>query len=97
MVHQHKSLQGWQAVSIVLWKVIRKSASNKNNDITFNTTLPYYLAHINRAGGLYGRVLTEVMSTDRTQWGLYTWQGQDSPIQTNLAPLVRILILVFAI
>ena len=30
-----------------------------------------YLALINRAGGLYGRVLTEVVSTDRTQWGLY--------------------------
>ena len=25
------------------------------------------LAHINRAGGLYGRILTEVVSTDRTQ------------------------------
>ena len=32
----------------------------------------YYLALINRAGGLYGRILTEVVSTDRTQWGLYT-------------------------
>ena len=32
-----------------------------------------YLALINRAGGLYGRILTEVVSTDRTQWGLYTW------------------------
>ena len=31
-----------------------------------------YLALINRAGGLYGRILTEVVSTDRTQWGLYT-------------------------
>ena len=30
------------------------------------------LALINRAGGLYGRILTEVVSTDRTQWGLYT-------------------------
>ena len=37
MVHQHKSLQGWQTVSIVLRKVIQKSANNKNNDIT----LPY--------------------------------------------------------
>ena len=27
----------------------------------------YYLALINRAGGLYGRILTEVVSTDRTQ------------------------------
>ena len=31
-----------------------------------------YLALTNRAGGLYGRILTEVVSTDRTQWGLYT-------------------------
>ena len=31
-----------------------------------------YLPLINRAGGLYGRILTEVVSTDRTQWGLYT-------------------------
>ena len=28
------------------------------------------LALINRAGGLYGRILTEVVSTDRTQCGL---------------------------
>ena len=27
----------------------------------------YYLALINRAKGLYGRILTEVVSTDRTQ------------------------------
>jgi len=33
-----------------------------------------YLALIKRAGGLYGRILTEVVSTDR---------GQDSPIQTD--------------
>ena len=26
-----------------------------------------YLALINRTGGLYGRILTEVVSTDRTQ------------------------------
>ena len=31
-----------------------------------------YLALINQAGGLYGRILTEVVSTDGTQWGLYT-------------------------
>ena len=30
-----------------------------------------HVALINRAGGLYGRILTEVASTDRTQWGLY--------------------------
>ena len=37
-----QELCGSQTVSIVLRKVIRKFASNKNNDITFNTTLPYY-------------------------------------------------------
>ena len=42
----------------------------------------YYLALISRAGGLYGRILTEVVSTDR---------GQDSPIQTDLARLIRCL------
>jgi len=42
-----------------------------------------YLALINRAGGLYGRILTEVVSTDR---------GQDSPIQTDLARLMRCLL-----
>ena len=31
----------------------------------------YYLVLINWAGGLYGRILTEVASTDRTQRGLY--------------------------
>ena len=41
------------------------------------------LALINRAGGLYGRILTVVVSTDR---------GQDSPIQTNLARLIRCLL-----
>ena len=30
-----------------------------------------YLTLINRVGGLYGRILTEVASTDRTQWSLY--------------------------
>jgi len=29
--------------------------------------LKLYLAPINRAGGLYGRILSEVVSTDRTQ------------------------------
>jgi len=35
---------------------------------------PYckYLALINRAGGLYGRILTEVVRTDLTAFGLYT-------------------------
>ena len=39
---------------------------------TLTNRFNWYLALINRAGGLYGRILTEVVSTDRTQWGLYT-------------------------
>ena len=31
----------------------------------------HYLVLINQVGGLYGRILTKVASTDRTQWGLY--------------------------
>ena len=46
----------------------------------------FYLALINRAGGLYGRILTEVVSTDWAQW------GQDSPIQTDMARLIRCLL-----
>jgi len=37
-----------------------KDAFGKGND-------EIYLALINRVGGLYGRILTEVVSTDRTQ------------------------------
>ena len=56
------------------------------------TCVTHYLALINRAGGLYGRMLTEVVSADRTQWGLAHDWGQDSPIQTNLAQLIRCLL-----
>ena len=40
--------------------------------ITFSNFLFNYLALINRAGGLYGRILTEVVSTDLTAFGLYS-------------------------
>ena len=44
----------------------------------------YYLAFINRAGGLYGRIeRSEVCTSDR---------GQDSPIQTDPARLIRCLL-----
>ena len=45
--------------------------------------LYFFMALINRAGGLHGRILTEVVSTDR---------GQDSAIQTDLARLIRRLL-----
>ena len=40
--------------------------------ISIRNNVGFYVAVINRAGGLYGRILTEVVSTDRTQWDLYT-------------------------
>ena len=49
-----------------------RGISNYPRQIYFLPTSRQYLALINRAGGLYGRILTEVVSTDRTQWGLYT-------------------------
>ena len=42
-----------------------------------------FYSSYNRAGGLHGRILTEVVSTDR---------GQDSAIQTDLARLIRCLL-----
>ena len=50
-----------------------------NSTIALNVYMYYAL---NRAGGLYGRILAEVASTD--------W-GQDSPIHTDLARLIRCL------
>ena len=52
------------------------SQTSQMRTTAFNTEIRYeasailngsYLALINRAGGLYGRILTEVASTDRTQ------------------------------
>ena len=46
------------------------------------------------AGVLYGGILTEVATTDRTQWGLYQRPPvlSDSPVQTDLAWLIRCLL-----
>ena len=57
-----------------------QSSVIQNNEIQYNVmqynAMQYnamqYLAIINQTGGLYGRILTEVVSTDRTRWGLYT-------------------------
>ena len=61
--------------------MINKRTDAWNTDVN---VLSLYLAFINRAGGLYGRILTEVVSTNRTQWGLYS-RGHDSPIQGRLS------------
>ena len=54
-----------------------------NNFLLLHGKFSQYLAVINRAGSLYGRVLTEVCAHDR---------GQDSPMQTDLARLIRCLL-----
>lgn len=60
----------WTLVSFLL-----KNQKKKNNQQvcyrTFGST-SQYLALINRTEGLYGRILIEVVSTDRMQWGSYT-------------------------
>ena len=38
----------------------------------FQNSWKIKLGFINRAGGLYGRILTNVVSTDQTHWGLHT-------------------------
>ena len=58
-------------------KLLKEGGSHTNGKINYLTYLGrqaiesrleiMYLALINRAGGLYGRILTEVVSTDRTQ------------------------------
>ena len=46
-------------------RAVRDNAISLTNK--FHVAVRLYLALINRAGGLYGRILTEVVSTDRTQ------------------------------
>ena len=59
------------------WLYIHFATSNIYSSLLLNSLASHgiffveYLALINRAGGLYGRILTKVASTDRTQWGLY--------------------------
>ena len=57
------------------WSIILSyiaSVCNRYNMRSDWLVLGHYLALTNRAGGLYGRILTEVVSTDRTLWGLCT-------------------------
>ena len=61
-------------------------------DTYLHTHPSLYVALINRADGLYGRILTEVISTVGTQSVCTHDQGQDSSIQTDLAWLIRCLL-----
>ena len=62
-------------------------------DLTINLSFPVFFSSlINRAGGLCERILTKVVSTVRTQRGLYTRTRSDFPIQTDLARLIRCLL-----
>ena len=70
-----RSVNYWTSGSEVRWKNAWFPAANratKNTWRVYSGTSIFYVALINRAGSLYRRILTKVMSTDRTQWGLYT-------------------------
>jgi len=47
--------------------VFSTTSSSSPVDVVLLYCKDHYLALINRAGGLYRRILTEVVSTDRTQ------------------------------
>ena len=51
-----------------------------------------WLALIKQAGGLYGRILTEVVSTDQTQWGLYTQPRSRFSHTDRLSPVNKMFI-----
>ena len=50
----------------------REICEPENREINVSRNSCNKVVLIVRAGGLYGRILTEVASTDRRQWGLYT-------------------------
>ena len=55
-------MQKMMILTCLYFKFQRAFVKKKDKNIKWNN-----LALINRAGGLYGRILTEVVSTDRTQ------------------------------
>ena len=63
----------------------------------FIALLPFhcdtYLALINRAGGLYGRILTEVVSTDLTAFGLFTRPRSRFSHTDRLSSVTKIFII----
>ena len=61
----------WSMSHMVVNKVILAPQWSRQNQHLIGCI--NYSALINRAGGLYGRILTEVASTEWTQWGLYQW------------------------
>ena len=50
------------------------------------------LALTNQTGGLYGRILTECVSTDQTQWGLYTRPRSTFPNTDRLSSVNKMFI-----
>jgi len=57
---------------LIITFVTLKSYHKPRLNIFIETMKYKYLALINRAGGLYGRILTSVVCTDLTGFSLYT-------------------------
>ena len=61
-------------------QAFRNEREHRNTPLhLLHTSVSLLLAVINRAGGLYGRILTEVVSSEVCTHD----RGQDSPIQTG--------------
>ena len=71
-------------------RMLLKGAATKN--CNFDIANLYYLALINRAGGLYGRIVTEVVNTDRTQRSRYTWPRSGFSHKNRLSSVNKMFI-----
>ena len=72
------------------WKQHFFLSRRKTQQYIFARTSTVISRLINRAGGLHGRILTEVVSTDRTQWGLYTRPRSRFQISRNAKKVSKI-------
>ena len=89
----------WQCESwkIPSWWTTKDSCSHCHK---WQHSRGIYLALLNRAGGLYVRIVTEVVSTDWTQWDLYTrprYQSNNRCTSLSIFHLSETFYLLFAV
>ena len=65
----------WIIIKVLSWAYFALVKKSRPSGYYYD----YTLALINWAEGLYGRILTKVVSTDGTQWGPLHMPSQDSP------------------